>query len=96
MAVWSKGELRKITEAGAHFRSPVDGAPVFLSPEESMRIQRILGSDVAMSFDECTPYPATQEEARASMELSMRWAARGCFRRRRSSFRSIFTRRSWG
>jgi queuine tRNA-ribosyltransferase len=75
--VWSLAEMRKITEAGAHFRSPVDGAPVFLSPEESMRIQRILGSDVAMSFDECTPYPATQEEARASMELSMRWAARG-------------------
>ena len=69
--------MRKITEAGAHFRSPIDGAPVFLSPEESMRIQRILGSDVAMSFDECTPYPATEEEARASMELSMRWAARG-------------------
>jgi queuine tRNA-ribosyltransferase len=75
--VWSLAEMRKITEAGAHFRSPVDGAPVFLSPEESMRIQRILGSDVAMSFDECTPYPATAEEARASMELSMRWAARG-------------------
>ncbi len=75
--VWSLAEMRKITEAGAHFRSPVDGAPVFLSPEESMRIQRVLGSDVAMSFDECTPYPATEEEARASMELSMRWAARG-------------------
>jgi queuine tRNA-ribosyltransferase len=75
--VWSLAEMRKITEAGAHFRSPVDGAPVFLSPEESMRIQRVLGADVAMSFDECTPYPATEEEARASMELSMRWAARG-------------------
>jgi queuine tRNA-ribosyltransferase len=75
--VWSLAEMRKITEAGAHFRSPVDGAPVFLSPEESMRIQRSLGSDVAMSFDECTPYPATEDEARASMELSMRWALRG-------------------
>ncbi len=75
--VWSLAEMRKITEAGAHFRSPVDGAPVFLSPEESMRIQRTLSADVAMSFDECTPYPATLEEARASMELSMRWAARG-------------------
>jgi queuine tRNA-ribosyltransferase len=75
--VWSLAEMRKITEEGAHFRSPVDGAPVFLSPEESMRIQRILASDVAMSFDECTPYPATEAEARASMELSMRWAARG-------------------
>ena len=75
--VWSLAEMRKITEEGAHFRSPVDGAPVFLSPEESMRIQRSLGADVAMSFDECTPYPATEAEARASMELSMRWALRG-------------------
>jgi queuine tRNA-ribosyltransferase len=75
--VWSLAEMRKITEEGAHFRSPVDGAQVFLSPEESMRIQRTLASDVAMSFDECTPYPATEAEARASMELSMRWALRG-------------------
>jgi queuine tRNA-ribosyltransferase len=75
--VWSLAEMRRITEEGAHFRSPVDGAQVFLSPEVSMRIQRTLGSDVAMSFDECTPYPATEEQARASMELSMRWAARG-------------------
>ncbi len=75
--VWSLAEMRKITEEGAHFRSPVDGAAVFLSPEESMRIQRALASDVAMSFDECTPYPATEEQARISMELSMRWALRG-------------------
>jgi queuine tRNA-ribosyltransferase len=75
--VWSLAEMRKITEEGAHFRSPVDGAAVFLSPEESMRIQRVLGSDVAMSFDECTPYPATEAQARTSMELSMRWASRG-------------------
>jgi queuine tRNA-ribosyltransferase len=75
--VFSLAEMRKITEQGAHFRSPVDGAQVFLSPEESMRIQRVLASDVAMSFDECTPYPATEGQARASMELSMRWAARG-------------------
>ena len=75
--VWSLAEMRKITEEGAHFRSPVDGAPVFLSPEESMRIQRVLASDVAMGFDECTPYPATEAQARSSMELSMRWAARG-------------------
>jgi queuine tRNA-ribosyltransferase len=75
--VWSLKDMRKITEEGASFRSPVDGAPVFLSPEESMRIQRILGSDIAMCFDECTPYPATESEARASMELSMRWALRG-------------------
>ena len=75
--VWSLAEMRKITEEGAHFRSPVDGAAVFLSPEESMRIQRILASDIAMSFDECTPYPATEDQARISMELSMRWALRG-------------------
>jgi queuine tRNA-ribosyltransferase len=75
--VWSLAEMRKITEEGARFRSPVDGAAVFLSPEESMRIQRVLGSDVAMSFDECTPYPATEAQARESMELSMRWALRG-------------------
>src|SRR6202049_1695740 len=75
--VWSLAEMRKITEEGAHFRSPVDGAAVFLSPEESMRIQRTLASDVAMSFDECTPYPATEAQARTSMELSMRWASRG-------------------
>jgi queuine tRNA-ribosyltransferase len=75
--VWSLAEMRKLTEQGAHFRSPVDGAAVFLSPEESMRIQRALASDVAMSFDECTPYPATEEHARTSMELSMRWALRG-------------------
>ncbi|HZE42970.1 MAG TPA: tRNA guanosine(34) transglycosylase Tgt [Steroidobacteraceae bacterium] len=75
--VWSLAEMRKITEEGAQFRSPVDGAQVFLSPEESMRIQRILASDIAMSFDECTPYPATEDQARSSMELSMRWALRG-------------------
>jgi queuine tRNA-ribosyltransferase len=75
--VFSLAEMRKITEEGARFRSPVDGAPVFLSPEESMRIQRVLRSDIAMSFDECTPYPATEAEARTSMERSMRWAARG-------------------
>jgi queuine tRNA-ribosyltransferase len=75
--VWSLKEMRKITEEGASFRSPIDGSPVFLSPEESMRIQRVLRSDIAMSFDECTPYPATEAEARASMERSMRWAQRG-------------------
>jgi queuine tRNA-ribosyltransferase len=75
--VFSLAQMRKITEEGASFRSPVDGAAVFLSPEESMRIQCVLGSDIAMSFDECTPYPASEAEARASMELSMRWALRG-------------------
>ena len=75
--VWSLAAMRTIDEDGARFRSPVDGAPVFLSPEESMRIQRVLRSDVAMSFDECTPYPATEPQARESMERSMRWALRG-------------------
>ncbi len=74
--VFSLGKMRKITEQGVEFRSPVDGSRVFLGPEESMRVQRELGSDVVMIFDECTPWPATEEEARASMELSLRWAAR--------------------
>ena len=74
--VFSLGELRKITEEGVRFRSPVDGSPVFLSPEISMAVQRELGSDVVMIFDECTPYPADPETARSSMELSLRWAAR--------------------
>jgi queuine tRNA-ribosyltransferase len=74
--VFSLAKLRKLSEEGVRFRSPVDGAEVFLSPEESMRIQRVLGSDVAMQFDECTPYPATEAAARASMELSLRWARR--------------------
>jgi queuine tRNA-ribosyltransferase len=75
--VFSLAEMRKLTEQGVRFRSPIDGAEVFLSPEESMRIQRVLRSDIAMSFDECTAYPASEEQARASMELSMRWAERG-------------------
>ena len=74
--VFSLGELRKITEQGVHFRSPIDGAKVFMGPEESMQVQRDLGSDIVMIFDECTPYPATEEEARISMELSLRWAER--------------------
>ncbi len=74
--VFSLAKLRKLTEAGVRFRSPVDGAEVFLSPEESMRIQRALGADIAMQFDECTPYPASEREARESMELSLRWAKR--------------------
>jgi len=74
--VYSLGQMRKITEEGVHFRSPVDGSRVFMGPEESMRIQRELGSDIVMIFDECTPYPATEEEARISMELSLRWARR--------------------
>ena len=74
--VFSMGEMRKITEAGVEFRSPVDGDKVFLSPEISMQVQRELGSDIVMVFDECTPYPATLDQARSSMELSMRWARR--------------------
>jgi len=74
--VFSLGDLRKIDEAGVTFRSPIDGAKVFLDPERSMAVQRALGSDIVMAFDECTPYPATLAAASASMELSMRWAAR--------------------
>lgn len=74
--VFSLGELRKINEDGVTFRSPVDGEKVFLSPEKSMQVQSDLGADIVMAFDECTPYPATEKEARASMELSMRWAGR--------------------
>ncbi len=74
--VWSLGALRKITEQGVSFRSPVDGARVFLGPEESIAVQEALGADILMVFDECTPYPASEPEARASMELSLRWAER--------------------
>ncbi|WP_110598972.1 MULTISPECIES: tRNA guanosine(34) transglycosylase Tgt [Salinicola] len=74
--VFSLGAMRKITEQGVHFRSPVDGAKVFMGPEESMAVQRSLGSDIVMIFDECTPYPATEQEAQKSMELSLRWAKR--------------------
>ncbi len=74
--VFSLGAMRKITEEGVSFRSPVNGSKIFMGPEESMEIQRKLGSDVVMCFDECTPFPATESEARASMEMSMRWAKR--------------------
>jgi queuine tRNA-ribosyltransferase len=74
--VFSLGKLRKITEAGVHFQSPINGDKVFLSPEVSMQVQRDLGSDIVMIFDECTPYPASEEVARKSMELSLRWARR--------------------
>jgi queuine tRNA-ribosyltransferase len=74
--VFSLGEMRKISEQGVKFRSPVDGAEVFLDPETSMSIQRSLGADIVMIFDECTPYPATLEQARTSMQLSARWASR--------------------
>jgi queuine tRNA-ribosyltransferase len=74
--VFSLGDMRKISEQGVEFQSPVDGDRVFLDPETSMAIQRSLGADVVMVFDECTPYPATEAEARDSMELSLRWARR--------------------
>ncbi len=79
--VFSLNGLRKITEEGVKFASPIDGARLFLTPEESMRIQRALNSDIAMVFDECTPYaidgrPATADEAARSMRMSLRWARR--------------------
>jgi len=74
--VFSLAQLRKITEEGVRFASPVDGSQVHLSPEDSMDVQRALGSDIAMCFDDCTPWPATEAQARDSMERSMRWAAR--------------------
>jgi len=74
--VFSLGELRKITEKGVTFRSPINGDKVFLGPEESMQVQRDLGSDIVMIFDECTPYPATHQQAETSMQLSLRWAQR--------------------
>jgi queuine tRNA-ribosyltransferase len=74
--VFSLGALRKISEEGVKFASPVNGDRLFLTPEESIRIQRTLDSDIAMVFDECTPHPATEREAAESMRLSMRWAER--------------------
>lgn len=74
--VFSLGALRTITEQGVAFKSPIDGSPVYLNPEVAMQVQRDLGSDIVMIFDECTPYPATPHEARVSMELSLRWASR--------------------
>lgn len=74
--VFSLAKMRKITEQGVRFRSPVDGSPVELTPERSMQVQRALGSDIAMAFDDCTAWPATHAEAEASMLRSMRWAGR--------------------
>ncbi len=74
--VFSLGDLRKITEQGVTFKSPIDGSKIFMGPEESMQVQRDLGSDIVMIFDECTPYPATVDEAALSMRLSLRWALR--------------------
>ena len=74
--VWSLGAMRKISEKGVTFQSPVDGARIFLDPEKSIAVQQALDADIIMVFDECTPHPATEPEARASMELSLRWAER--------------------
>jgi queuine tRNA-ribosyltransferase len=74
--VFSLDALRQITEEGVRFASPVNGDRLLLTPEESMRIQRVLGADVVMIFDECTPYPADPARTRASMQLSLRWAER--------------------
>src|SRR4030095_7331171 len=81
--VFSLGPLRKISEDGVRFASPINGDRLMLTPEESMRIQGVLDSDIAMVFDECTAYPAAAAEAAASMRLSMRWAKRS-----RDSFES--------
>jgi queuine tRNA-ribosyltransferase len=85
--VWSLGDLRKISEEGVAFQSPVNGDKLFMAPEDSMRIQHVLNSDIAMAFDECTPYPATREQAAASMQLSMHWAKRS-----RAAFDSLSAR----
>lgn len=74
--VFSLGKMRKITEEGVKFNSPVNGEKIMLTPERSMEVQRSLGSDIVMIFDECTPYPASHEESKVSMELSLRWAQR--------------------
>jgi len=74
--VFSLGAMRKITEEGVKFSSPVNGEKIMLTPERSMEVQKSLGSDVVMIFDECTPYPATHKESKDSMELSLRWAQR--------------------
>ncbi|TCK05860.1 tRNA-guanine transglycosylase [Marinobacterium mangrovicola] len=74
--VFSLGNMRKITEEGVSFQSPVNGSKVFISPEVSMQVQRDLGSDIVMIFDECTPYPADEMEAAKSMRMSLRWAKR--------------------
>lgn len=72
--VFSLGKMAKITQEGVTFKSPIDGSKIFLGPEKSMEVQQILGSNIAMIFDECTPYPASYDIAKKSMELSLSWA----------------------
>src|SRR5947209_14713506 len=74
--VFSLGALRKVSEEGVAFQSPINGDRLFLDPEQALRIQRVLDSDIAMVFDECTGYPATLDEAATSMRMSLRWAKR--------------------
>ena len=81
--VFSLGKMRKITEEGVSFRSPKDGSSIFMGPEESMQIQKKLGSDIVMTFDDCTPYPAEISEVDQSMQLSLRWAKRSLMEHQR-------------
>ena len=81
--VFSLGKMRKITEEGVSFRSPKDGSSIFMGPEESMQIQKKLGSDIVMIFDDCTPYPAEKNEVDQSMQLSLRWAKRSLMEHQR-------------
>lgn len=74
--VFSLGDMRKLSEEGVHFRSPLDGRKILLTPERAIEVQQKLNADIIMAFDECTPYPATEQEALTSMQLSMRWAKR--------------------
>lgn len=74
--VFSLSEKQKITEEGVHFRSPFNGDKVFLSPEKAMEVQKLLGADIVMQFDECTPYTATKKEVESSLKLSLRWGQR--------------------
>ena len=74
--VFSLARLRKVTEDGVHFQNHVDGSPMFIGPRESMEIQATLGSDIAMIFDECPPFPCSREDAAASLERTLRWAAK--------------------
>ncbi len=87
--VFSLGDLRKITEEGVHFRSHLDGSSLFLGPEQAMEIQMALGSDIAMAFDECTPYPSSYEYAKSSMERTTRWAER-CLKAQNRQDQAVF------
>ncbi len=87
--VFSLSQLRKITPAGVHFKSHLDGSPLFLGPEEAMRIQRILGSDIAMVFDDCTPWPCGKDAAAQSLAVTLNWA-RQCRQQDRAKGQQVF------